>query len=236
MNWSDLLVIAIIGGFGIIGLMNGFIFSMFRLFSFFVAAVLAVKFYPLLANILQKTAFFDSIKTSILKTLLMQQQTQTPRMDNQAKQAAADTIIGNLQLPGFLKDIIKTNLPNPSSLVDLNSIMNAVATELAKVVIDVISLVLLYILIRIGLIFLRFILQGIAKLPVFKQIDKLGGFALGAVEGLLTIYIVFAIVMLLHTAPQFKGMFDAINSSLIAKFFYQNNFIVDWMFPQQKIM
>lgn len=236
MNWSDFLVIIIIGGFGLIGLRNGFIYSMFRLLSFFVSAILSLKFYPIVSSFLMKTFIFTNIKASILKNLLMQQQVQTPKLDSQAKQAAAEKIVSNLHLPGFLKGIIQTNLPSPSSLLDMNSIMDAISTELAKVVIDVIALIILYILIRVGLIFLRFIFQGIAKLPVFKQMDKLGGFAFGAVEGLLTLYIIFAVAMLFNTSPQFKEVFNAIDNSLFAKFFYQQNFILSWMLPGGKIV
>lgn len=231
MNWTDLLVIAIIGGFGLIGLRNGFIYSMFRLLSFFVSAILAVKFYPLVSKYLMKTTLFLNIKSSIYKNLMLQQQVQAPKVDTQAKQAAADTIINNLQLPGFLKGTLIEHMPNPSKLIDISQIMDAVSGELAKVVIEIIALITLYIVIRVGLVFLRFILQGLAKLPVFKQLDKIGGFSFGAVEGLLTIYIVFAFVMLFNTSPSFKGIYQAINSSQLAKFFYQNNFIVNWMFP-----
>jgi len=116
--------------------------------------------------------------------------------------------------------------------VDVNKIIDAISGELAKVVIDIMSLVLLYILIRLALVFVRTILQGIARLPVFKQMDKLGGFAFGAVEGLMTVYIIFAIIMLFNAAPQFKPVFETVDSSTLARFFYQNNFIIEWMFPR----
>jgi uncharacterized membrane protein required for colicin V production len=127
-------------------------------------------------------------------------------------------------------------MPNPSSLLDMSKIMDQVSNQLAHMVIDIISLVVLYIVIRIALAFAKVIIQAIAKLPIFKQVDKLGGFAFGAVEGLLTIYILFAVLMLFHTNPQFKAVFEALDNSVVAKFFYQNNFIIDWMFPKGKIM
>ncbi|MCX7921172.1 MAG: CvpA family protein [Clostridia bacterium] len=238
MNWSDLLVIAIIGGFGLLGLSRGFIYSLFRLLSFFVAAIISVKFYPLVADILMKTALYTNIKASILKNLLFQQQSQTPAIDDQAKQIAAskaDEFISGLHLPGFLSDMlgkeVVKSFPNPSKLVDMSQIMNVISEHLAKLAIDIISVIVLYIVVRIALTFLRVVLQGIAKLPVFKQMDKIGGLAFGAVEGLLTIYVVFAVLLVLHANPQFRGAFEAIDNSLVAKFFYENNLIIDWMFP-----
>lgn len=235
MNWSDLAVLGIILGFGIIGMTNGFIYSMFKIASFFISLFISIKFYPVVANILMKTALYTSIKASILKNLL-QQQPQTAKLDGQVKKAAAESIINNLHLPGFLKGTLANQFPDPSKLVDVNSIMDKISDELAKVVISVISLVLLYIIIRIALMLIRFILQGIAKLPIFKQVDKLGGFAFGAVEGLLTIYIICAVLMLFHASTQFKPVFEAVDNSIIAKFFYQHNFIVDWMFPNGKLI
>jgi uncharacterized membrane protein required for colicin V production len=231
MNWSDLVVLGIIVAFGIIGLMNGFIYSIFRLASYFVSVIVSIKFYPFISGILLKTSVYTGIKASILKNLLLQKTTLAPTVDGQAKQAAAGAVVDKLALPGFMKGLLAKGMPNPSKLVDVSQVMDMISSQLAKVVIDVIALVILYILVRVALIFARFILRGIAKLPVFKQVDKLGGFALGAVEGLLTIYIICTILLLFNASPQFNHIFDAINGSTVAKFFYYNNFIVNWMFP-----
>mgnify|MGYP001345725100 CR=1 FL=1 len=237
MNWSDLLVVAIIVFFGFIGIKNGFIYSIFKLVSFFVASIVSVKFYPLLSNIIDKTFIFTNIKSSILKNLLLQKDAQSGLV-NQGVQNAAGSVVDQLELPGFLKEAIKGQLAkeNVVNILDLSAIMDKISDALAHIVVDILSLLILYVAIRIGLIFLRFILQGIAKLPVFRQMDKLGGFAFGAVEGLLTVYIVFAFMMLFVSVPAFKGFFDSVETSAIAKFFYQNNIIVDWMFPKGKII
>ena len=230
MNWADIAILAIILASAWFGFRKGFIYSMFRILSFFVSAILAVKTYPYMAKILTQTPIYAKIKTTIFNKLLIQQQAQTPALDGQAKQAAADTVISNLKLPAFLKDTIVKGIPNPSSLVDLNKIVDAISMQLTNIVIDIMALVIIYLIIRIGLFFFRHLLQGIAKLPVFKQLDKFGGLSFGAIQGLLTIYILLAIVMLFNSAQAFKGIYETIDSSTIAKFFYQNNFIVSWMF------
>jgi len=237
MNWSDLLVVSIILIFGLIGIKKGFIYSVFKLVSFFVAAIASVRFYPAVSNILDKTFIFTNIKSGILKNLLNQKDASSDVV-NQGAQNAIGTVVDGLKIPGFLKDAIKEQLSkeNIIGLLDVSAIMEKISDVLTHFVIDILSLLILYIAIRIGLIFLRIVLQGVAKLPVFKQMDKLGGFAFGAVEGLLTVYIVFAFLMLFVSAPAFKDFFDAVETSAIAKFFYQNNVIVDWMFPSGKIV
>lgn len=229
MNWVDLLVLGIIIGFGIIGLVNGFIFSIFKVVSFFLSIIISIKFYPVVSGFLKKTPLYTNIKESILKNLLLQK-VQSGGAGAEVKKAAADTVINSLNLPGFLKGSLINQIPDPTKLIDVNKVRDMVSGILAGFVTDVIGLVVLYIAVRIALIFVKFILQGIAKLPVFKQMDKLGGFAFGAVEGLLTIYILCAVLILLRSMPQFKTILDAMDKSLFANYFYQHNFIIEFMF------
>lgn len=232
MNWIDIVILAIILVSAWVGMRKGFIYTMFKIFSFFLSAILAVKTYPYAAKILTQTSLYGNIKNAIFNKLMIQQQAQTPKLDGQAKEAAANAIINNLKLPSFLKSMIEKGLPNPSTLVDVNKIVDAISIQLTNIVIDMLALILIYIVIRICLFLLRHILQGIAKLPVFKQLDKVGGLSFGAVQGLLTVYIILTVVMLFNSAQAFKGIYEAINSSTVAKYFYENNFIVDWMFKK----
>lgn len=199
--------------------------------SYFVSVFLALKFYPLVASVLMKTSLYTGIKGSILKSLMKQGPELAAKGDSQAKQAAADAIINHLPLPGFLKDTVARNIPSPSKLLGISQIMDAISGEIAKLVISLVSLVLLYLIIRVALIFARVILEGVAKLPLFRQINNLGGLGLGAVEGLLTLYIVLAVLTLFNAAAAFRPVFDAIDQSLVAKYFYEHNFIINWMFP-----
>ena len=228
MNWSDFAVVVIICGFGLLGYSSGLMLSIFRLGSVFLSAILAVKLYPILSQILMKTAIFTSIRTSIFNRLILQQ----PGIDNQGKQVIGDTIVDGLKLPSFLKTTVEKSIPNLSSIFDFRDLIGKISDNLAGVVINIISLILLFVVVRIVIIFLRYIIKGISKLPVIKQADKLGGFAFGAFEGLLTVYIVLALVMLFNASQIFKGIYTAVDSSIIAKFFYQNNFIINWMFPK----
>lgn len=230
MNWIDVVVICIIGVTALVGLIKGFIFSIFRIVSFFLSVFLSLKFYPLLANILIKVGLHDKIQGIILNNLFKQSQTLAPQVDNQAKLTAADTVISNLKLPEFFKDTLIKKIPNPSELFNLTDVLQNISVELSNFVINVISLILIYIIISIALIFAQVLLKQVAKLPVFKQMDKLGGLAFGAIEGLLTVNVLFAILMLFNASPKFANIFIALENSLIASFFYQNNFIISWMF------
>ena len=111
MNWVDLLVLGIIIGFGIIGLINGFIFSIFKVVSFFLSIIISIKFYPIVADFFMKTPLYTYIQESILKNLLLQK-LQSPEANAEIKKAAADKIINSLNLPGFLKGSLIDQIPD----------------------------------------------------------------------------------------------------------------------------
>ncbi|HPD00574.1 MAG TPA: CvpA family protein [Acetivibrio sp.] len=239
MNWIDIVVIAIIVGLGVIGLKKGLVYSLFKFVSFFLSAFLAIKLYPLVAKVLAGTELYTSIKAAIFKRLMLQQQAAMPGL-NESTQVTAKSVIEGLNLPGFVKDMVANSvvksIPNISELVNVSGILDSVSDVLAHVIINIISLVVLFIVIKIGLFIVESMISGVTDLPVLKQADKFGGFALGALEGVLVVYAAFAIMMMFNTVPLFQGFFDAVENSALAGVFYQNNFILDWMFPKNVIV
>lgn len=238
MNWSDYFVIALIILFAIIGLKKGFVMSAFKVLSFFACIYASLKFYPLLAGILEKTPVYGVIKDSILKNLLLRgQEASASSAAAVSGTAGAEAMIGPLPLPDFFKKIMIDKLPASSELIDVQGgIMNAIGDELAKMVVAVLSLITLYFILRVVLAFAGIILKGVSRLPLFKQVDKLGGFILGALQGFLAIYLLCAILFLFSANSQFAEVFNNIESSLFAGNFYKNNFIINWMFPSAGVM
>lgn len=234
MNWSDYVVLGIILAFALIGLINGFVFSVFKIAAFFLSIYVSIKFYPAASGLLAQTPLYDSVKASILRTLTAKGQETMATAGGQASGAAAETVIGGLGLPGIFKESLLKKMPDPKELVDLGAIMNSISGELAKMIMSVLGLILLYILVRIALMIIGYLLKGITKLPVISQLDKLGGFALGIAEGVLTVYVLCAILVLFSSAPWFGQVSSAFDGSLLAGFFYENNLIVNFMFPSGK--
>jgi hypothetical protein len=60
------------------------------------------------------------------------------------------------------------------------------------------------------------LLKGISKLPLFKQVNKLGGFILGGAQGVLAIYILCALLVLFNANPKFAGIFNGLGTSMFA--------------------
>ncbi len=230
MNLSDVVVVVLILIFAFLGLKTGLFMSIFKIGSFLISIWISIKFYPKVADLLMKTKLFDSIKNGIFNSFLEHKESLLAGVDEQINQISAETAVENLPLPGFLKDNIAKNMPSLGNIIDVNNIIESISTELSKIVIYIISMILLFIVIRIILLILKHFIKGIAKLPVLKQFDKLGGFIFGVAEGVLVVYIVLAILTIFNAVPSFKQVYDSIAASKIAKIFYENNFILNLMF------
>lgn len=233
MNLADISVLVIILGFGLIGSHVGFILSIYKIASYFLSVFLSIKLYPEVSKLLADTALFGNIKNAIYSNLLLRKGEAITQAGEQVKQAAVDAIVDKLPLPEFLKTKIASHIPGAHEVIDINKAMEAISGELAKIIISIISLIVLYIAIRIALIVIRHILIGITQLPIIKQFNKLGGFIFGALEGLLTIYVIVAILMLFNSSPSFTKVYEVIEQSTFAKYFFENNFIINFMFPSR---
>ncbi len=232
MNWSDFVVVGVIALFAIIGFSKGFIMSVYKLLAFVVCIFLSVKFAPLFAVMLENTAVFDTIKNIIVKNLPhISQEAFASSAAAPAGTEGAQAMLGALALPLFIKGSLLENMPSSTELINLDVIYNAIGEELTKMIISVLALIVLYIVLRIITGFLGLLLKGVSQLPVFKQVNKLGGFILGALQGFLAIYIICALLVMFHSNPGFASVFDSIGTSLFAKSFYENNFIISMLFP-----
>ncbi|MGE5614969.1 MAG: CvpA family protein [Bacillota bacterium] len=232
MNWSDFIVIGLIAVFAIIGLYKGLIMSVYRFFAFIACIYASVKFSPVLAGLLAKTPVFGWIKNFIAKNL-EKWSAEAFASPAAGKQPAADAeaILGTMPFPEMIKESLKGKLPSFSELTNVRGIAEVISEELARMVIMVLSVFAIYIVLKIVLSFIEVFIRNISKLPLINQVNKLGGLVFGILQGVLVVYILCAVLVLFSSIPGFAGVFRELDTSFFAGRFYQNNFIIKWLFP-----
>lgn len=232
MNWSDYVVIGIIGAFAVVGLFKGFIMSVYRLVSYLICIFLSIKLSPVLARILEKTVVYEGIRGMIVRNLeSWSKNAFSSTAAVPVGTQGAETVLGTMPIPGLFKHSLLNNLPSPSELIDAKSIVNAIGDGLAGMVLSVLCLIVLYFVLRLIFVAVGMLLRKISELPLFKQVNKAGGFILGAIQGFLTVYIIFAILMLFNSNPALAPVFEGLESSVLAGIFYENNIIINFLFP-----
>ncbi len=192
----DLIVLAIIGLFTFIGYKKGIIKVAFGLISFILAIIISLILYkPISTLIIEHTSLTSSLESTIETRLSSGDKEET------------DGIIAN-----YYKTVKTASIP-------------VIATNIAKTIIQIACIIVVFIVTSVILLFFRFSGDLIAKLPLIKQANHIIGFLYGLVKGTLLIYGLFAITTLLAPIVDLKNVLNIINSSIISNIMYNNNII-----------
>ena len=87
-----------------------------------------------------------------------------------------------------------------------------------------------FIISKLILIFINVFADLIGKLPIIKQFNKAGGTIYGVIQGILIVYIVFAVISLIAPMLNNTDFLEQINNSLIGNMVYNNNIILKLLF------
>lgn len=207
----DIIIILIMFLAIFIGMKKGFISCVIDILAVIIALILAIILCKPITNvIIDNTNFDENLK---------------------------DTIVQNIPLNDVdFKVEEETNLPKPvvdyinGITSDVNTTkddaINIIAKELASGIITVIVFIAIFFIIRIILVFVKIVAKLIDKIPVLKQINKLGGAICGAIEGLIIIYAILAVFSMISPLIANTVIIEQIYNSNIGALMYNNNLIL----------
>ena len=228
MNYVLIVVLAILAIGAIIGWKKGFVDMLFGAVSMTIALILAVLIGPKLGTFVQEnTGLTDKLSVKVSQTLNLE--------DLAIEVPEPDAFVENLNLP----EIIKEKLTSEEFEAKLNldkmaedasrKMAEVVATFLARTIISALCFVIVFVVALILLFVLNKILDLFAKLPLLKQANQIAGLALGVFQGILVIWLFFAVVTVISGTEFGQNMFGYINSSKLLSFLYANNIPVNFI-------
>ena len=197
----DLIIVLIMLLFIFLGYKRGLVKVAFKLCTFFIAIIVAFVFYkPVAKLVIANTNIDETIETAITRKILPEGATETQEVD-------------------LSQDLPSIILKNSSDTVQ------SISKSFTNTIIETACLLLIFIIVKIVLKFVTAIADLIAKLPILKQFNKLGGTLYGIIEGLFIVFLGFAIISLI--APMLdSSVLDAINSSTLGSICYNNNLLL----------
>ena len=199
----DLIVILVIALFTFIGYKQGLIKVSIKIASFFIAIIIAlVLFKPVSTLVINNTTIDDKIENAIIEKIT----------------------------PEGMKPEDKVEAQNlPSGIIkNTNDSIKSIAETLTTKLIEICTILILYIVARIVLKFIAALATLIEKIPILKQFNKLGGTVYGLVKGVLIVYVVLAIIYL--ASPLLKeNTSKKIEEARLTKMMYNNNIITKIM-------
>ena len=200
MNYLiDVILLLIIALTTFIGYKRGLIKIAFKFVGFILAIIISIVLYRPISNfVINYTTIDDNIEKTIENRL----------SSSSITKEETDNIIANYY----------ANVKNSS--------ISIISEGISKTIINVGCMLLVFIISNIILLFFKFSGDLIAKLPLIKQCNSVGGFIYGLLEGFLLIYVFLAIVAILSPVIDINNFINIINSSIITNIMYNNNIIL----------
>lgn len=197
----DIVIVAIILLSVFLGYRKGLIALAIKLCAFIIAIVIAFILYKPVSNFVINTTNIDeTIENSILEKV---------------------------------NDVIKEDKDKELESELIESAKTGMLPETAKTISDnIVSggvMILLFIIARIGLIFVTSLANVVAKVPVIKQINKTGGIIYGFLRGAILIYVVLLLISVIGQINPKNSVYLDVNESYIGKIMYENN-VLDILF------
>ncbi len=199
-NYMDIAVVAIIVFFAVWGFKRGFVKSIVGMLSLAASLILAWMLYPVISQLLEtigvKMAVYESIQDVLYEN-----------MQNDS--------IANL--PKFLQDAVQGGQ---------KSIIDSTALGAAKMVLDIVSFIVVLIASRIVIWIAKKLLIVMAEMPIISFFNRIAGLLFGAVQGVLIVFILFAVIFAISPLREGVEVVDAVNASTVAKTLYDANPLV----------
>ena len=198
-----------------IGYRKGLTTIIFKLIIFLASLIIAFTLYKPVANfIMDNTGIDEWLTEKISETLSGTSIAQGELMDIEQSNISKNVV-------EMINKFVKESLNQTK--IDAVSYVSA---KLAYYGITILSLIFLLGISRFILAFIKGIAEFIANLPILNIINKTGGIILGLLRGLITVYIIFAILSIISPVISNFIIIDYINDSKIGAIMYNNNILL----------
>lgn len=203
INWVLVIVIGTLVIYGARGHREGFIRTVFGMFSFMIALAAGSMIGPALS---------DAIKSN---EKILPYITQSVDEDE-------------LTLPELLKDALnKHNTKKDLKEMAVEHAQDYVKVQVANWVINALSFVIIFIIAFILLWYLCHTLNIISKLPILNGLNKTAGILVGVLRGFITIWMWCIVLTVFSTTHICQVIFTYINESELLSLIYNNNLLFE---------
>ncbi len=215
INYVDLAIVVIVIFSVVFGYRKGFFKTITGLAALVLSLVLAVALYPHATEFVMKTPIYETVYENTASVV------KTPQTD---VGVLSEYGVGKLNLPVSITDKIEQSVDKTSSTVT-ETVANFVATATVKLV----SMLGIFLLVRIAFFAATPLVGLIKKLPVIGWGDSLLGALFGLFRGLLIVYVLLAFMTFAASIAPESTPVRAVKHSQFAKVLYHDNVLLDFI-------
>lgn len=221
----DIIIVGIMIACIFLGYKKGLIRVAVNILGFFIALLIALILYTPISNfIINNTSIQPTLKDAISGPVTAyvigteDNEEEKQEVEDNSPKVMTDYI------NGFVEEQKQKAEQTEKDII--NNVSETVANNLIKIAVGI----LVFIVAKIALLFVKALAKLISNLPIIGSFNKLGGAIYGVLQGLLIIYILFAILSVFAPTMEDSGILEAVNSSIIGKIMYNDNIILKIIF------
>ncbi len=212
----DIIILVIMAICIFIGYKRGLIKCAINVLSFLVAIIVVILLTTPVSNlIINNTKIDDNIKETILGKLDI----------GNLSDGKVELNENSSNLPEVVREYIN-NLMIEINSTTTGDAAQALAENISVMIINVAVAIILFIGTKLALVFVKVLADIIGKIPLLKQFNKAGGIIYGVAKGIVTIYLLLAVISIIVPLLSNTFIADAINQSMIGKAMYNNNILL----------
>lgn len=218
-----MIVIVFLGIMFFAGYSKGIIQILFSFVATIVAFVLAMMLSGPIETVIKKTPMYDSVKEQMSDYVTKQIEDEVNTSSIEAQKEA----IKKLNMPSVIEDKLITNNTS-AEMIDMgvNSFSEYIATYLANVLVQALSVIVMFLIIKIILRIVTTALNIVSRLPVIKEVNKSLGGIVGLAEGVLVLWVACLVLTAFAGTSIGQNLLAAISDNGILNFIYSNNIIM----------
>lgn len=211
----------ILAGFILYGYRKGMVRVIFSLVSMIGTLVLVSLLTPGITKIIREnTPIYEMVREKCMEQVQLKSEEEIQnKVDEQDK-----IKIAGIELPEEMQDFFANKAAQAANtIIEEIGIYEKISNYLADTIIKGIGAILTFIIVIIILHLLINMLDLIARLPVMKGMNHLGGAIAGGAEGVLVIWIIFLVIECFQSNESIQEALFTIQDNFFLKLLYDNN-------------
>lgn len=208
------------------GFRRGLVRTAVTMVSFLLIMIMVSVISPVINRIIvEQTTLQESVEEKCAKGLeSVLQETGNPDRSEQIN------TIEKLQLPMLLKEeLLENNNSVVYQLLSVETFAEYLAAYLAAAIVQIIVYLISFILASIIMKIILNVLDLFSKLPILGGINRLGGFMLGIICGLLYLWIFFLIITIFSGTELGAYLLREVAGDKFLDYLYENNLLMQFL-------
>lgn len=216
MSPMMIISLAVVAASAFWGLHKGFLKTVLSMVALLATVLIVIWVTPKVEDFLRESTTVQSYVTDKVVAALTERQ-----------QIESEASIDEMGIPAIWKNALKKhNNAETYELLGVSALHEYVGAYLGKLVIQIMAFLLSMLVVSLGIHLLFFAVDIIGHFPVVHGVNKMAGFALGLVRGIIMLWIFAMILTIFSQFSWAQSLLAQIEESTFLMLLYDHNLFV----------